>query len=214
MHILAIGAHHDDIELGCGGAIARLTQEGHTVFGTVLTDSATHYDIRSIHRTAETARSEAEEAATVIGLELVNIAESAAENGMLTYDVRTMRRIEQFIADNNISMVFTHWNHDLNTDHAAAAQITIVASRHVPCLLMYRSNGHPSTAPFNGIFSIDISDVIELKKRSLGCYKSEINNRGQAWIDSFIDANRTSGFIIDRRYAEVFEPFKFELLRS
>ncbi len=213
MNILAVGAHHDDIELGCGGTLARFSREGHATFGITLTNSETHYDIRSIHRTAEEAKGEAEKAAAVIGLNLVPIEGIGENNGTLTYDVNLMRRIEQFIMDNRVSMVFSHWKFDLNTDHEAAAQITIVAARHVPCVLMYRSNWYQPSSAFNGIFSVDISDTIDRKITSLECYQSEIKNRGRAWIDSFIDGNRSSGFGIDRTYAEVFEPLKYELFR-
>jgi N-acetylglucosamine malate deacetylase 1 len=213
MNVLAVGAHHDDIELGCGGTLARLAMEGHTTFGITLTNSATHYDIRSIHRTTEEARSEAQKAAEVIGLSLVHFEGISVNNGTLAYDVDVMRRIEQFIMDNNVSMVFSHWKCDLNTDHEAAAKVTFVAARHVPCVLMYRSNWYQPSSAFNGIFSVDISNTIDQKIKCLECYQSEIKNRGRAWIDSFIDSNRIAGFVIDRPYAEVFEPLKFELFR-
>ena len=32
MNVLAIGAHFDDVELGCGGALARHTAQGDTVY--------------------------------------------------------------------------------------------------------------------------------------------------------------------------------------
>ncbi len=213
MNVLAIGAHHDDIELGCGGTLARLAREGHITFGLTLTNSETHYDVRSIHRTTMEASSEAEKAASVIGLRLVEMADTARDNGKLAYCVELMRRIERFIEDNSISMVFSHWRLDLNTDHEAAAKMTIVAARHVPCVLMYRSNWYQPAQPFNGTFFVDISEVIELKRASLECYESEIRNRKHEWIDSFLDSNRSAGFSIDRQYAEVFEPVKFELLR-
>jgi N-acetylglucosamine malate deacetylase 1 len=212
MNVLAVGAHHDDIELGCGGTLARLAAQGHATFGITMTNSETHYDIRAIHRSAEDARNEAQKAATVLGLTLVESKEISRDNGTLTYDVKTMRWIERFIAANSISMVFSHWNLDLNTDHEAAAKTTLVAARHVPCILMYRSNWYQVSAPFNGIFFVDISDVVDRKRRCLECYQTEIKNRGRAWIDSFFDASRTFGFGVDRAYAEVFEPVRYEVL--
>jgi LmbE family N-acetylglucosaminyl deacetylase len=32
MNILAIGAHPDDIELGCGGTLLKASRQGHNVF--------------------------------------------------------------------------------------------------------------------------------------------------------------------------------------
>ena len=37
MNILAIGAHPDDIEFGCGGALIKFAEKGHNVFLLVLT---------------------------------------------------------------------------------------------------------------------------------------------------------------------------------
>ncbi len=37
MNILAIGAHPDDIELGCGGTLLKAVREGHNVFMYTLT---------------------------------------------------------------------------------------------------------------------------------------------------------------------------------
>ncbi|MCX5679173.1 MAG: PIG-L family deacetylase [Candidatus Omnitrophica bacterium] len=37
MNILAIGAHPDDIEFGCGGTLLKYSSSGHRVFLLVLT---------------------------------------------------------------------------------------------------------------------------------------------------------------------------------
>lgn len=37
MNILAIGAHPDDIEIGCGGTLIKYTDRGHKVFFLVVT---------------------------------------------------------------------------------------------------------------------------------------------------------------------------------
>ena len=38
--IIAIGAHPDDIELGCGASLAKLSQEGFDIFAVVLTSGS------------------------------------------------------------------------------------------------------------------------------------------------------------------------------
>jgi LmbE family N-acetylglucosaminyl deacetylase len=40
MKILAIGAHLDDIELACGGVLAKAVRNGHEVKMVVMTNSA------------------------------------------------------------------------------------------------------------------------------------------------------------------------------
>jgi LmbE family N-acetylglucosaminyl deacetylase len=39
MNILALGAHSDDIELGCGGSLARYASLGHNIYLYVATKS-------------------------------------------------------------------------------------------------------------------------------------------------------------------------------
>ncbi len=209
MNVLAIGAHHDDIELGCGGSIAKLSAEGHKVFGLTLTDSETHYDLKGIHRTREQALVEANKAADVVGLTMCDLDYPKAQNGLLQYDVHLMRELENFINTNKITMVFTHWRYDMNTDHEAASKITTVASRHVPRILAYQSNWYQPDRAFNGIFYIDISSTIQQKIKSLECYSVEIKNRSHEWVDSFIDKNRSHGFSIGVEYAEVFESIRW-----
>jgi N-acetylglucosamine malate deacetylase 1 len=211
MNILAVAAHHDDIELGCGGTLARFAQEGHRIFGVVLTNSETHYTIRNIHRTADNAAAEAFNAAECIGFRYLDLEVAPKDNGKVQYDVDMMCCLEQIMADYQISMVFSHWINDVNTDHASTSKMTLVAARHIPKVLMYRSNWYQAAQPFNGLFHIDISDVMEKKISALECFTSEIENRGKEWIQSFIDFNRVSGFSIDKSYAEVFEPVRYVL---
>ncbi len=37
MNILAIGAHPDDIEIGCGGTLIKYSKKGHNIFLMILT---------------------------------------------------------------------------------------------------------------------------------------------------------------------------------
>ena len=209
MNVLAVGAHHDDIELGCGGSIARFVAEGHTAYGIVCTDSETHYEPKGIHRTKEHALAEARRAAACIGMTLCDLDHPKAANGTLAYDVQLMRKLEDFIATHSIDCVFTHWRYDMNTDHEAVAKIVTVAARHVPRLLAYRSNWYQPDRAFNGIFYIDISAHVEQKRQSLEAYAGEIRNRSRRWIETFIDRERNCGFSIGVDYAEAFEPIRW-----
>lgn len=212
MNILAIGAHHDDIELGAGGTLAKYAKQGHKVFGLTLTNSETHYEERNIHRTKQTALAEGKAAAKIVGLKLLEVpTKLQADNGELAYNAEIMRFVEKILHEHKIDMVITHWKRDMNTDHEATAKISIVAARHIPRVLMYRSNWYQPDAAFNGIVYSDISDVMDLKIKALHAYAGEIKNRSMEWINTFIDSNRSFGFSIGVKYAEVFEPVKYLL---
>lgn len=209
MNILAVGAHHDDIELGAGGTLARLVKEGHKTYGIILTNSETHYEIKNIHRPHERAVREGNKAAKVIGLQLLDTPVTlAANNGELIYSANYMRFLEKLIFDLKIDTLFTHWQYDMNTDHAASAKLSIVAGRHLGDILMYRSNWYQPDKGFNGIVYSDISSTINLKRKAIKAYAGEIKRYSKSWLESFIDANRSWGYSIGVEYAEVFEPVR------
>lgn len=212
MNVLAIGAHHDDIELGAGGTLAKLVKDGHKVYGLVLTNSETHYEIAGIHRSREQALEEAQIVAGIVGFTLLPAPEEFAANvGELEYSSKYMRSIEDIVHQNKIELVFCHWLYDMNDDHRAASRLSIAAARHLNKILMYRSNWYQVDRPFNPLVYCDISETIETKKKALLSYKVEVKNRGEDWIQSFIDANRTFGFTISTNYAEVFEPVRYSI---
>ncbi len=71
MNILAIGAHFDDIELGCSGTLIKHVESGDNVTMLVITDSAfTNPDNIEI-RNREIAKCEGEAGALVIGANLI-----------------------------------------------------------------------------------------------------------------------------------------------
>ena len=68
MNILAIGAHFDDIELGCAGAIARHVAQGDQVYVYVATDSGFVNQKKEVVRLGKVAREEAENAMKILGV--------------------------------------------------------------------------------------------------------------------------------------------------
>lgn len=212
MNVLAIGAHHDDIELGAGGTLAKLVKAGHKVYGMTLTNSETHYDIKNIHRTKEQAIRESKKAAEIVGIEIIEVPEKfQANNGELVYNVQYMRFLETILAEKKIDMLFCHWQYDMNTDHEAASKLSMVAGRRMDKILMYRSNWYQPDKSFNGIIYSDVSDVIDIKKNALMAYEGEVKNRSMEWINSFIENNASAGFAINVKYAEVFEPIRYSI---
>ena len=68
MKILAIGAHLDDIELACGGTLARAIEKGHQVKMVVMTKSGYKNFDGKIIRTEDEAKSEGISAAKSLGI--------------------------------------------------------------------------------------------------------------------------------------------------
>lgn len=124
MNVLAIGAHFDDLELGCGGALARHCQNGDKVIGFVATDSG-FSNLEGIQlRKNETALQEAETASRVIGYDLML---GGIPTFYLEYGEQIHCKLLKLIEENHIEMIYTHWVHDVHHDHRNLALATLHA---------------------------------------------------------------------------------------
>ena len=45
MKVLALSPHTDDVELGCGGYLNKLHEQGHEIYVIVFSDCSTHWDL-------------------------------------------------------------------------------------------------------------------------------------------------------------------------
>lgn len=115
--ILAIGAHPDDVELGCAGTIAKLISEGKSVAIIDLTQGEL-----GTRGTIETRKQEAGEAAKILGL-------SARENlklkdGFLQNSEEYQLEIVKAIRKYQPEIVLANAIDDRHPDHAKAAKLT------------------------------------------------------------------------------------------
>jgi LmbE family N-acetylglucosaminyl deacetylase len=207
MNILAIGAHFDDVELGCGGALTRHAKKGDDVYVYVPTVSGfANYKNQTVRSNA-TALEEAHAAMRVLGVnELIcgNFQTLAVE----FVDELNME-ILRILEEKKIDMVYTHWTGDIHHDHQAVARASLHSCRHVPKLLMYRSNWYHSTMEFRGNFYVDITDYWDTKERAIRSHASEMDRVGEKWISFFHNEAENAGQRIGVKYAEVFEIVKW-----
>lgn len=114
--ILAIGAHPDDVELGCGGTLAKLIHEGKKVAIVDLTRG--ELGTRGTHITRA---EEAAEASRILGV-------SARENlemkdGFLVNSEECQMQIVRMIRKYRPEMVFCNAIDDRHPDHAKASKL-------------------------------------------------------------------------------------------
>lgn len=206
MNVLAIGAHYDDIELGCGGTIARHVSKGDMVLAYVASNSGyTGYNRQEI-RNSDAARREGEAAMAVLGGELVH-------GSFPTFSIEFCEalnvEIVRLVKEHNIGLVYTHWTGDIHHDHQAVARASLHSCRHVPRLLMYRSNWYHSEKEFRGNFYVDISDYWDMKCKAIEAHATEVTRTCGAWISFFHNEALNAGQRIGVKYAEVFEMVKW-----
>jgi LmbE family N-acetylglucosaminyl deacetylase len=206
MNILAIAAHFDDIELGCGGALARHVSQGDKVYAFVATVSGFLNPHHEVIRSNSVAREEGKAAMNILGVQLICGSFNTLE---IEFTDELNSDILRIVEDQKIQTVYTHWIGDIHHDHQAVSKASLHSCRHVPRMLMYRSNWYHSSLDFRGNFYVDITDYWHTKERVIRAHKSEIERTKEQWINFFKNEALNAGQQIGVRYAEVFEIVKW-----
>lgn len=159
--VLAVGAHPDDVEIGCGGRLLQHAALGHRVVVLILSAGEAGGGRGKRRR-------EAIDAVERLGGELV-LAElvdtQVPQNG------ETIATISRVIKQYSPSVVYTHSIHDNHQDHRAVHQATLVAARGVPTVYCYQSPS--STVDFQPAYFANIGEQLENKLALIGCYASQ-----------------------------------------
>lgn len=114
--VLAFGAHPDDVELGCGGTIAKLISEGKKVAIVDLTKGE-----RGTRGTDETRALEAAEASKILGITARENLEM--KDGFLVNSEEYQLRIVKMVRKYQPEIVFCNAIDDRHPDHAKAAKL-------------------------------------------------------------------------------------------
>jgi LmbE family N-acetylglucosaminyl deacetylase len=116
LRVLAIGAHSDDIEIGCGGTILKLIEQGSVseLCWVVLTGEANR---------ATEATSSAE--AFLDGLTRKRVILKDFRDGYFPYDGAKVKAVfEELKAEISPDLIFTHQRSDLHQDHRVTCELT------------------------------------------------------------------------------------------
>ena len=184
MNILVITAHHDDLELGCGGAVARFVDQGHVVTSLVMTHSGYKEPNGTLARSEETDRQEAQRAADVLGYELISLDEDTFDIAENDANVCQILSIIQRAA---IDTLLTHWHGDTHPPHRKVHRMALHASRHIPRVLGFAVNWYLGEASFDPRFFISVSEAQWRRKiDALRCYAGEFQRTGERWV-SYLD---------------------------
>ena len=207
MNILAIGAHFDDVELGCGGSLARHARQGDDVYVFVATISGFVNQYNREVRSNDTALSEARTAMEILGVKELFCGNFKTLEVEFTDTLNI--EILKIVQEKKIDQVYAHWAGDIHHDHQAVAKASLHSCRHVPRLLMYRSNWYHSTLEFRGNFYVDITPYWETKERAIRAHVTEVDRTGEKWLSFFKNEAENAGQRIGVPLAEVFELVKF-----
>jgi len=161
MNVLAIGAHPDDIELGCGGLIIKAARQGHNIFMYCLTKGAASGNPKQ--RTDELRRS-----AKFIGAKKLWIDDF--EDTKLSANSDLINHIEHVINSVNPDLILTHSKNDTHHDHRAIGIATVEAGRLNSNIFSYEI---PLTVNFYPQVYYDITDVVDEKIELIDIFWSQ-----------------------------------------
>jgi len=162
VNILAIGAHPDDVEYGCGGMLTKYVQRGHVVFVFVASDGALGGD-------ADVRRAEQKDAGRILGVREVFWGGYPDTEVPLSRDL--IVRLEAVIRQVEPRMIFVNSPDDTHQDHRHLAQCAMSATRYVPNFLFYEV---PTTINFAPNCYTDVADVLDVKLASLEAHRSQV----------------------------------------
>jgi LmbE family N-acetylglucosaminyl deacetylase len=162
---LSIGAHPDDVEIGCGGILAQHRDRRDRIVIVTLTgdEQGGVKDTRIL---------ESEEAARLLGAELVfgGLRDTQVPEGRETISV-----IEDVIRSVEPDTVYTHTCRDRHQDHRNAYCATMVAARSVPNVFCYQSPS--TTVDFQPTRFVDIAQRIDEKLAAIAKYQTQVNSQ-------------------------------------
>jgi LmbE family N-acetylglucosaminyl deacetylase len=201
LSILAIGAHPDDVELGCGGSLARYAADGVPI--SVLIFSHGRRGAMSHEDRAE----ESTRAFAKIGVTDVTVLDFP-DTGLPTIHCDLVTAIEAHVASRNPTRVYTMFEHDRHQDHRAIYHASTVACRRVPQLLSYETpSSYPNFVPT--VFEA-IGDTLEQKVEALKCHKSQ-GERFYMQEEKIRAAAHFRGAQVEREPCEGFIPYRLML---
>jgi LmbE family N-acetylglucosaminyl deacetylase len=195
--VLAFGAHPDDLEVGAGGLLARLSQEGAEVMMAVV----------SIPNNPEQRRKEAHAGAEVIDADLRILFDEKPQRVEDIPMHELVRRMDQVVGDWRPDLVITHSAFDLHWDHGLVNRATVSALRRTPCDLLAFLSSPEMNAQSRGIGQCfaDITTTMEAKIAAIRAHESQVPKLD---LDSSRDLARAMGRISGYEYAEAYEALR------
>jgi LmbE family N-acetylglucosaminyl deacetylase len=175
MKIIAIGAHPDDIEFGCGGTLALHTKAGHDVYLLVMTEG---------HKGGDMAvRKNEQQAATAI-LKPKDLLWGGYHDTELSPNMNQLvHDIENIIREIDPDLTFVNYEEDTHQDHRALSKAAVSATRYVKNVLFYEG---PTTQNFSPNIFVDIKETIDDKVAMLLAHHSQVlktNIEGLSIVD-------------------------------
>jgi LmbE family N-acetylglucosaminyl deacetylase len=202
VNVLAIGAHPDDVEYGCGGTLTKYAQKGHGIYLFVASDGARGGD-------GGVRRREQAESALILGAR--EVFWGGYDDTEIPLNRDLIARLETVIGDIRPAMIFVNFPDDTHQDHRHLAQSATSATRYVPNFLFYEV---PSTQNFTPNCYTDIAKVLDRKLGALEAHRSQVaktNIEDLSILELAVSCANFRGIQARVKYAEAFQSVRLLL---
>jgi LmbE family N-acetylglucosaminyl deacetylase len=173
MNILAIGAHPDDLEILCGGTLAKYASQGHKVVMVHVSTGNVGHTVLRPEELIKIRAQEAREAGALIGAEVISLNEM--DLFVQSDNMKARDKVIDIIRYTKPDIIITQSPHDYMDDHEETSRLvyraTMAAS--VPHYKSKYEHYDKLTAlyymePAGGVNSfpeefVDITDFIDVK---------------------------------------------------
>jgi LmbE family N-acetylglucosaminyl deacetylase len=199
--VLAVGAHPDDIELGCSGTIAVHKAHGDKVYLLILTKGEASGDIR-------VREGECRKAAEILGVDRLffgGIEDTKVCDGRKTIDT-----IEKIVDEVKPDIIYAPTCKDTHQDHRNTGHATLSAGRRCKMILQYE--GASTQRDFIPQVFVDIERTFDLKKKIISVFGSQLNGKRGGYAiaaKAVIGLAQFRGYQAGLDVTEAFEVGKF-----
>jgi LmbE family N-acetylglucosaminyl deacetylase len=200
MKILAIGAHPDDIEVGCAGTLSKYANSGHDIYLLVMSEG---------HMGGKRAIRKKEQLKSAKILKPRALLWGGCEDTSLSlYMNKMVQDIEAVLKKIDPDFIFVQYEDDTHQDHRSLAKATISATRYVRNVLFYEG---PTTQNFSPTVFVDIKETIDTKFAMLLAHQSQVqktNIEGLSITDIVRSTAIFRGIQGRVQFAEAFVPLR------
>jgi LmbE family N-acetylglucosaminyl deacetylase len=200
MKVLAIGAHPDDIEVGCAGTLLKYAKQGHEIYVLIMTEGHKGGD-SSVRKEEQLRSAEILKPREVIWGRYKD-TELSPNMNQIIYD------IEEVLKKIKPDFTFVNFGEDTHQDHRALSRATVTASRYIRNVLFYEG---PTTNDFSPIVFVDIKETVDDKISMLLAHQSQVmktNIEGLSIVDIVRSTAVFRGIQGRVQFAEGFIPLR------
>jgi len=195
--ILAIGAHPDDIEFGCGATLAKYARKGCGIYLMVMTRGEKGGDPKE-------RESEQKDAQRLMWAK--DIFWGGFDDTVLPSQNELIQSVEEVIKKVSPRMMFVNYFEDTHQDHRELSKAVNSAARHISNLLYYEG---PTTQNFTPTVFVDIEKFLDTKLQALMAHRTQImktNIEGLSILEIARSLANYRGIQSRLKYAEAFLP--------